>query len=141
MLLAINFIICLIGFSEELNSSRIWSLQECINQAYSCNVSIEKLNNEEKSAKVSIAEAKSEFFPSISAGANYSLSSGRVLDQTTYSFLEHSTVGSSSISITGTAILFSGLERYYRVKQAQKEYDAFVMNSLSMRKEVCKNVV
>lgn len=141
MLLAINFIICLIGFSEELNSNRIWSLQECINQAYSCNVSIEKLNNEEKSAKVSIAEAKSEFIPSISAGANYSLSSGRVLDQTTYSFLEHSTVGSSSISITGTAILFSGLERYYRVKQAQKEYDAFVMNSLSMRKEVCKNVV
>ena len=128
---------CLNSFAQE----EAWTIDVCLEYALNNNISIEKLNNEEKFAKVSIAEAKSEFIPSISAGANYSLSSGRVLDQTTYSFLEHSTVGSSSISITGTAILFSGLERYYRVKQAQKEYDAFVMNSLSMRKEVCKNVV
>lgn len=127
---------CLNSFAQE----EAWTIDVCLEYALNNNISIEKLNNEEKFAKVSIAEAKSEFIPSISAGANYSLSSGRVLDQTTYSFLEHSTVG-SSISITGTAILFSGLERYYRVKQAQKEYDAFVMNSLSMRKEVCKNVV
>lgn len=141
MLLVINLIICLISSSEELNTNRIWSLQECINQAYNCNISIEKLNNEEKLTKISVTEAQSEFIPSISAGASYSLSSGRVLDETTYSFLDHSTVGSSNISITGTTILFSGLERYYRVKQAQKEYDASVMNRLSTRKDVSKKVV
>ena len=141
MLLFVNLIICLFSSCDGLNANRVWNLQDCINYAVNYNISIQKHNNEKELAKVSIAEAKSELLPSISAGINYSLSSGRVLDQTTYSYIDHSTIGGSNMSITGSAILFSGLEKYYRIKQKQKGYDACVMDELSLRKDICRDVI
>lgn len=128
---------CLNSFCQEI----VWTIDACIDYALNNNISIKNLNNKESLVKTSILEARSEFLPTITAGVNYNLSSGRVLDQTTYNYIDHSTIGNSNISITGSEILFSGLERYYRIKLTRKEYDAFVMDKLAQRKNICRNVV
>mgnify|MGYP003490230522 CR=1 FL=1 len=76
----------------------------------------------------------------MSAGASYSISSGRVLDQTTYEFIENNVVGSSSASVSGSVQIFSGVRRHYALKKANASMKASLADLESVRQDVELNV-
>lgn len=119
---------------------RCWTLEECITYAYEHNVEIkmQELAIEEK--YISLSEAKWSYAPDISASNSYSLSTGRVLDPTTYEFVEQQTVGGNSSSVGANITVFNGMRNMYRLKRAQLDLRSSLLGAEIMHRDVRMNV-
>ncbi len=115
---------------------RRWTLDECIARAYARNIEIktQELTAEEK--RIALSEAWWGYAPDISISNSYSLSTGRVLDPTTYEFVENKTVGGNSTSVGAGATLFGGLKNRYRLRRAQLDLRASLLGVESTRRDV-----
>ena len=117
-----------------------WSLEECISYALEHNIEIKRQELGVDDSETGLSESRWDYAPSLSAGASYSISSGRVLDQTTYEFIENNVVGSSSASVSGSVQVFSGMRRHYTFKKAKASLKASLADLESVRTDVELNV-
>ena len=117
-----------------------WTLDECIAYAYEHNIEIkaQELAAEEK--RIALSESKWSYAPDISASSSYSLSTGRVLDATTYEFVEQQTVGGNSTSIGANITVFSGLRNMYNLKRAQLDLRSSLLTVEKTRNDVRLNI-
>ena len=120
--------------------SKVWTLEECIGYALEHNIEIKRQELDVDDSETGLSESRWDYAPSLSAGASYSLSSGRVLDQTTYEFIENNVVGSSSASVSGSVQVFSGMRRHYALKKARASLKASLADLESVRQDVELNV-
>lgn len=117
-----------------------WSLEECISYALEHNIEIKRQELGVDDSETGLSESRWDYAPSLSAGASYSISSGRVLDQTTYEFIENNVVGSSSASVSGSVQVFSGMRRHYALKKAKASMKASLADLESVRQDIEMNV-
>ncbi len=122
------------------NTSKVWTLEECIGYALEHNIEIKRQELGVDNSEIGLSESRWDYAPSLSAGASYSISSGRVLDQTTYEFIENNVVGSSSASVSGSMQVFSGMRRHYALKKAKASMKASLADLESVRQDVEMNV-
>ena len=120
--------------------SKVWTLEECIGYALEHNIEVKRQELGVDDSETGLSETRWDYAPSLSAGASYSLSSGRVLDQTTYEFIENNVVGSSSASVSGSVQVFSGMRRHYALKKAKASLKASLADLESVRTDVELNV-
>ena len=120
--------------------SKVWTLEECIDYALEHNIEIKRQELGVDDSETGLSESRWDYAPSLSAGASYSISSGRVLDQTTYEFIENNVVGSSSASVSGSVQVFSGMRRHYALKRAKASLKASLADLESVRTDVELNV-
>ncbi len=120
--------------------SKIWTLEECISYALEHNIDIKRQELGVSDSETGVSESRWDYAPSLSAGASYSISSGRVLDQTTYEFIENNVVGSGSASLSGSLRVFSGMKRHYALKKSQASLKASLAELESVRLDVELNV-
>ena len=97
---------------------RCWTLEECITHALEHNIEIKRQELVSEDRKTALSEARWSYVPTFSVGSGYTLSSGRVLDETTYDFVENETVGSSSVSVSGSIEVFAGLRKHRELQRA-----------------------
>ena len=107
----------LVCFSE-VAFSQSFTLRQCIELAQARNQSIKIAESAKESKRWEYRQAKDAFIPSLSITNQHNLSSGRVLDPTTYQFVTSKPVYDMSAAIGGSITLCSGLERVYQVKRA-----------------------
>lgn len=117
-----------------------WSLDECIGYALEHNIEIKRQEVGVSNSEIGLSESRWDYAPSLSAGSSYSISSGRVLDQTTYEFIENNVVGSSSASVSGSMQVFSGMRRHYALKKAKASMKASLADLESVRQDIEMNV-
>ena len=120
--------------------ARIWTLDECIDYALEHNIEIKRHELRVNNSEIGLSESRWDYAPSLSAGSSYSISSGRVLDQTTYEFIENNVVGSSSVAVSGSMLIFSGMRRHYALKKAKASMKASLADLESVRQNVELNV-
>ena len=120
--------------------SKVWTLDECIGYALEHNIEIKRQELGVDNSEIGLSESRWDYAPSLSAGSSYSISSGRVLDQTTYEFIENNVVGSSSTSVSGSMLVFSGMRRHYALKKAKASLKASLADLESFRQDVELNV-
>ena len=120
--------------------SKVWTLEECIGYALEHNIEIKRQELGIDDSEIGLSESRWDYAPSLSAGTSYSISSGRVLDQTTYEFIENNVVGSSSASVSGSVQVFSGMRRHYALKKAKASLKASLADLESFRQDVELNV-
>ncbi|MGN1232693.1 MAG: TolC family protein, partial [Candidatus Cryptobacteroides sp.] len=121
-------------------ASRVWTLEECIDYALEHNIEIKRQELGVDNSEIGLSESRWDYAPSLSAGSSYSISSGRVLDQTTYEFIENNVVGSSSASVSGSMQVFSGMRRHYALKKAKVSMKASLAALESVRQDIELNV-
>lgn len=121
-------------------TSKVWTLEECIDYALEHNIEIKRQELGVDNSEIGLSESRWDYAPSLSAGSSYSISSGRVLDQTTYEFIENNVVGSSSASVSGSMQVFSGMRRHYALKKAKASMKASMADLESVRQDVELNV-
>ena len=121
-------------------TSKVWTLEECIDYALEHNIEIKRQELGVNNSEIGLSESRWDYAPSLSAGSSYSISSGRVLDQTTYEFIENNVVGSSSASVSGSMQVFSGMRRHYVLKKAKASMKASLADMESVRQNVELNV-
>ena len=120
--------------------ARIWTLDECIDYAIEHNIEIKRHELRVNNSEIGLSESRWDYAPSLSAGSSYCISSGRVLDQTTYEFIENNVVGSSSVAVSGSMLIFSGMRRHYALKKAKASMKASLADLESVRQNVELNV-
>lgn len=119
---------------------KYWTLEECIAYAYEHNIEIKQQELTAESKRLAVAESKWSYAPSVSASAGYSLSTGRVLDETTYEFLENETVAGSNASLGASVPLFGGLRNHYNLRRAKLDLRSSLLAVEKMRNDVRMNV-
>lgn len=120
--------------------SKVWTLDECVGYALEHNIEIKRQEVGVSNSEIGLSESRWDYAPSLSAGSSYSISSGRVLDQTTYEFIENNVVGSSSASVSGSMQVFSGMRRHYALKKAKASMKASLADLESVRQDIEMNV-
>lgn len=120
---------------------RAWTLDECMRHALENNVSLKQKELSHEGREIDLADSRWAFAPSLSASSSASLSTGRVLDQTTYEFIGNSTMGSSSSSFSGSMELFGGFRKIYALKQAKLNLQAESAGLESAKDELRKSVL
>ena len=93
-----------------------YSFLRCI-EIVQNNVTAQIAQNKVSQSPKELVVSKDAFIPSVTLTNQHNVSTGRVLDPTTYQFLTNRTVYDMNASISGTMTLFSGLERVHRVKK------------------------
>ena len=76
-----------------------WTLEECIAYAFEHNIEVKQAELDVQTKRLTRSDAGWAYAPDISASSSYSFSSGRVLDPTTYEFVEHQSVNGTSTSV------------------------------------------
>lgn len=119
---------------------RCWTLAECIAYAYEHNIEIktQQLSAEEK--RIALTESKWGYAPDISASNSYSLSTGRVLDPTTYDFIENQSVQGNNTSVGASISVFNGLKNLYTLKRAKLDLRSSLLSVEKTRNDVRMNV-
>lgn len=135
-------IACSLCFPLTGNSqSHLWTLEECISYAMEHNPDMTVRDIAVESGKIDVSSARWKFAPSFSANASYSLSSGRVLDETTYSFTDNVTAGSSSLSMSGGIDIFRGFRKYHELKRANLWLRKVIADSEYARHSITVDVI
>lgn len=127
---------CMPGLAQE----RRWTLDECIAHAYEHNIEIKARELTAAEKRIALAESKWSYAPDLSVSNSSSLATGRVLDETTYEFVENETVAGNSSSLGANILLFGGLKNYYNLKRAQLDLRSSLLAVEKMRNDVRMNV-
>ena len=93
-----------------------WTLEECVQYAIDHNIQIKQRALTTEMNQNTLKQAKLSRIPTLNAGSNYSFSSGRVLDETTYRFSNNS-INYLGFNVGGSMNLFSGLQKANTIKQ------------------------
>lgn len=81
-----------------------------------------------------------QFLPSLSISNQNNLSTGRVLDPTTYQFLTNRSVYDMSTAIGGSMTLFSGFERPRTIQKEKMNLQAALLETEKTRNDLALNV-
>ncbi len=116
-----------------------WTLQDCIDYAIDHNIQIQRRALTTEMRENALKQAKLSRIPSFNIGSNYSYSSGRVLDETTYNFTNNS-VNFLGFNAGGSMSLFSGLQKANLVKQSKYQLLASLEDLERAKKDISLNI-
>ncbi len=109
-----------------------WTLEQCITHALQNNLQLKIQEVNQEYYKNTYRQSLISVLPNLNANGNYSVSSGRALDQTTYQFTENETVKSFNGSLNSSVTLFNGfqklntiMENRYKVLSGTEELQKF----------------
>ena len=117
-----------------------WTLDECIAYAYEHNIDIKAKELSVRQKEISVSEQQWNYAPSISASNSTSISNGRVLDPTTYDYVENEIVGGNSSSINANINLFNGLRNHHNVKRAKLDLQSALFSIEQIRNDLRLNI-
>ena len=136
-----RILLAVLVFSASLaHAQGSYSLLSCVDRVLEHNVSMEKAKSGEESAALSLSQARNAYIPSLAISNQHNLSTGRVLDPTTYNFVTNKTVYDMSASIGGSLTLFSGFERSRLVQREQLSLQSARLQTEKTRNELILNV-
>ena len=140
-----KFLICFVALALALapapaQEKQAWTLDRCIQHALENNIEVKKKELSHEGKEIGLSESRWSFTPSFSMSSSASLSTGRVLDQTTYEFIGNSTMGSSSSSVSGSMDIFNGFRKVYALRRAKLDLMAESAGMESLKDDIRRNV-
>ncbi|WP_405370003.1 TolC family protein [Nonlabens sp. Asnod2-A12] len=138
-----KLIICsivLLSFAfAKAQSTKIWTLQECVQYAIENNIDIKQADLNTEVAKLDKKDALGSFLPSLNASASNSWNTGLTQNITT-GVLQTQTTRNSSYGITSGVTLFDGWANVYRLQRAKMSVLAREYNSELIEDNTLLNV-
>lgn len=122
-------------------TSKVWTLEDCIHHAEEHSIDVRKHLLSIESSEIELQEGKWAFFPMLSASSNSTVSTGRVLDPTTYKFEQTNLTGYNSSSIEGSLTLYEGGKKLNSVNRAKLSLRAAALKEEAVRYNLRINVV
>lgn len=123
------------------NAQHKWTLEECIDHGKENNIQIKQTELGDKTAAIELNQAKMNFIPSVGVNGGYNVSYGRVLDPTTYEFLENNLAGNFNSSVVLSSELFGGLKNIYAKQKAELNRDFTFLNIDKAKNDLTINIL
>jgi outer membrane protein len=109
-----------IAMAIQVNAQKQWTLEECIQYALDHNIQIKRQELITKTGKNNFTQSRMEMLPSVNAGVDYNLGSGRILNTDVYKW-ENTSITQGSAGIQADLNLFNGLQTLNTM--SQRKYD------------------
>lgn len=100
-------------------SGQIWTLEDCVNYALEHSIDLQRQEQAIDRERLALQEGEWAFVPRLSASTSYTMSTGRVLDPTTYEFVKTNYTGNNSASVSGDITLFEGGRKVHALSRAK----------------------
>ena len=131
---------CLLSSQGSIFSQlKVWSLEECIKYAIENNIQIKQQVIQTEVQNNSLDLSKFQLLPSLNGQASHSYSSGRALDQSTYTFV-NKTLQSDYFYIGGQMPIFNGLQYYNSIQKNKYQVLASQQDLQDISDNVALNV-
>lgn len=128
-------------FAASACPDSLWTLQACIDYALEHNVEIRQQKLAEMICEEDLSESRWAFSPSISASTGMTGSTGRVLDPTTYQFIETKYTANTNSSISGNMTLFEGGRKLFAFRKSKLGLNAALLDTEALRNNLKMNVI
>jgi outer membrane protein len=131
-----------VNFSQAQNAPADgkWSVQECIDFAMNKNISIKQAKLNVNSYEATLFQSKMGLYPTVNGQLGYGLSTGRVLNQTTYQY-EQGSQQYLNPSLNMNLNLFRGLQQQNTIKQNKTVVTAYRFDAENSQNTVILNIV
>ncbi|GIZ15981.1 TolC family protein [Capnocytophaga catalasegens] len=122
-------------------SQKKWTLEECISQAKTHNLSSRNAELSEKYAKEVVEFSRLGNIPNVGISASNQTQIRRENDARTMQYIKTSTNNSTNLSIGASAELFGGLRKYYSVKKSLVDWDISKYDAQVVRNNLSLSVI
>lgn len=124
---------------SQTESTKFWTLEECIEYALAKSLDVQGGVLQERSAELKLAQSKWQYAPSLNASAGLGYTFGRAIDFGTNSVSND--LQSTNFSIQASLSLFEGLGHYRTVQANKISRDVERASNESLRQTIELNVV
>ena len=118
----------------------LFSLKDCIKYAEQHSSEIKTSHVLSATTELKLKQSINTYIPSISISSQNNLSTGRVLDPTTYQFLTNRSVYDMSTAVGGTMTLFSGFERPRTIQKDKLNLQSALIETEKIKNDLALNV-
>lgn len=136
----LSFIVLLLSSPCDAQNCKYWTLNNCIAYAQEHNIEIKTAQLSAENKRLTFQESKWAYAPEVSMSNSYNLSTGRVLDPTTYQFIENETVQGVNSSIQAGVLLFGGMSNMHNAKRAKLDLKSALLNIEKTRNDIALNI-
>ena len=116
-----------------------WTLEQCVNYAWTHNISIKQAELSRETAKNNYTSSKGNLLPTINGVASNTYDYGRTIDQFTNTFA-NTEVLSDNFYLSANLTIFGGLQNLNTIKQNQTAYEASAYDLQSNQNTLALNV-
>lgn len=113
-------IMLLLSFSNA-KAQQIWTLKDCIDYAYSNNLSIKQQELSLKEAQNNILASKLDFLPSLNWSVNHNMSWGRSVNINDLAIIKDHLSQSTSTSVSAGVTLFAAMNKHKALKSSKNK--------------------
>ena len=128
-----------ISISLSSSAQKEWSLEDCINYAISNNIQVKRQELSALSAEKTNFQSKMEIFPSLNAGGQHYLNSGKAINYETYTYVNESFQG-GNLSLTSELNLFNGLQTLNTIGKSKYDLMAQLQGVEKVKNDISLNV-
>ncbi|WP_289046567.1 TolC family protein [uncultured Olleya sp.] len=114
-LIIVNLFFVQLSLAQE-QSTKVWSLQDCIDYAIEHNITVKDAALDKDLAEVDYSKAKSSRLPNLFGSASQSFSNGSTIDPITSDYVTDQ-IHSTNIGINSSMTLFQGKQLSNQIKQ------------------------
>jgi len=118
-----------------------WTLSQCIAYARENNIVVKQQELGLQNAQIVLRESQLDYLPSLNLVGNYNISGGRVLDPTTYNFIDNQTINDINGAINLNMELFGGLKKYYILKRSELNLKSSILNVEKSKNDLTLNII
>ena len=131
-----------ISFAQDAatSSSKIWSLQDCINYALEHNITVKDASLNKNSAEVDYSKAKSSRLPNLFGSASQSFSNGNSIDPITSNYVTDQ-INSTNAGINSSMTLFQGNQISNQIKQNKILLDQSIFQEEVEKNNIVLNIL
>lgn len=125
--------------TDKPTSDKPWTMEQCINYAWTSNLQIKQAEISQKISKNNLTQSKANFFPSVTGSASNTYNYGLTVNPFTNTFA-NSEVTDESFNISGNLTLFGGFQNINSLKENELNYQASTMDLQSNKNNIALNV-
>lgn len=115
-------------------------MSDCVHYALENSTALKRVQVSAEDAERAARGATYTFIPSLNIANQHNISTGRVLDPTTYDFVTNRAVYDMSASVGGSVLLFSGGERLQQARKAKLNLQSALLETERIRNDLTLNV-
>lgn len=125
--------------AQNIDTSKIWTLQECVDYALKNNISIKQSELDKQIRIQNIKSAKGQFLPNLNASASQSYNFGSSIDASGTRVAAD--FRSNNYSLNSSVVLFDGFANINTLNQAKINVEVQDANVEKMKNDISLNVV
>lgn len=138
----IGIIALLLSVSWNAQAQKYWTLEECIKYAQERNIQIKRQELIAKTSKNNQIQSKMNMLPSVNAGWNHQLGSGRILTQDSAGVNRYIQMNGNdgSMAVQADLTIFNGFQNYNQIQKSKYDLRKSLADLEKAKNDISLNV-